>query len=93
MEEKDGVGIGVFGLLSYLTAAVVPRLPLIMEWKEATVLFLRNAVLFNNKSAQSIMKFSDEFETDSDPKRIWPMPKEAGQCWKAGSQTMWECQR
>ena len=79
-EKKDGVGIGVFGFLAYLTAAVTPRLPSIVEWKEATVLFLRKAVSFNNKSANSIMdklKVNDEFEKDSDPKRIWPMPKES----------------
>ena len=78
--KKDGVGIGVFGFLSYLTAAISTKLPAVMDWKEATVLFLRKAVAFNNKSATTIMdKLSDdcEFEKDVEARRIWPMPKEA----------------
>ena len=53
---------------------------MIREWKEATVLFLRKAVGFNNKSLTTIMdKLGEdgEFEKDIEAKRIWPLPKEA----------------
>ena len=72
-QRKDVVGIGVFGFLSYLSAALTNKLPAIWDWKEATVLFLRKAVSFNNKSATTIMdKLRDngEFEKEEEPNRI-----------------------
>ena len=51
----------------------------LLEWKEATVLFLRKAISSNGRkliTIQAKLVDLDQWETDDTPRRIWPMLKE-----------------